>query len=104
MALTADSVQKSAVEWFDRMRAGQIDRTQLSDDFNAQLTRPTVETTSRFLQAHGFVVPPTAAKLLGTRTAKDETIYTVKLSLRAAMRQTFRSPSTPMANSATLAF
>lgn len=79
-ALSADSAQKSAEEWFDRMRTGQIDRTQLSDDFNAQLTDSTVETTSRFLQAHGYVAPPTAAKLVGTRTSGDETLYTVKLS------------------------
>lgn len=78
-ALAAERVQKSAVEWFDRMRTGQIDRTQLSADFNAQLTDATVETTSRFLQAHGYVEPPTAAKLVGTRTAGDETLYTVKL-------------------------
>jgi hypothetical protein len=74
-ALSAERVQKSAVEWFDRMRTGQIDRTQLSADFNAQLTDATVETTSRFLQAHGYV----EAKLVDTRTAGDETLYTVKL-------------------------
>jgi hypothetical protein len=79
-ALTADSVQKSALEWFDRMRTGQIDRTQLTADFNAQLTDETVETTSRFLQAHGYVEPPAEAKLVDTRAAGDETLYTVRLS------------------------
>src|ERR1700722_17697995 len=79
-ALSAERVQKSAVEWFDRMRTGQIDRTQLSADFNAQLTDATVETTSRFLQAHGYVESPTAATLVDTKTAGDETLYTVKLS------------------------
>ena len=79
-ALTADSVQKSALEWFDRMRTGQLDRTQLTADFNAQLTDETVETTSRFLQAHGYVEPPAEAKLVDTRTAGDETLYTVRLS------------------------
>jgi hypothetical protein len=78
--LTADSVQKSAVEWFDRMRTGQIDRTQLTAEYNAQLTNETVETTSRFLQAHGYVGSPTEAKLIDTRTAEDQTLYTVKLS------------------------
>jgi hypothetical protein len=79
-ALTADSVQKSALEWFDRMRTGQLDRTQLTADFNAQLTDETVATTSRFLQAHGYVEPPAQAKLVDTRTAGDETLYTVRLS------------------------
>ena len=78
--LTADSVQKSAVEWFDRMRTGQIDRAQLTADFNAQLTDETVETTSRFLQAHGYVDSPSGAKLVDTKTTDDQTLYTVKLS------------------------
>ncbi len=78
--LTTDSVQNSAVEWFDRMRSGQIDRTQLTADFSAELTDDTVATTSRFLQAHGYIDSPTGAKLVDTRTAEDQTLYIVKLS------------------------
>ncbi len=79
-AITADSVQKTALEWFDRMRTGQIDRTQLTADFSAQLTDQTVETTSRFLQAHGYLDSPAGAKLVDTRTGGDDTLYTVRLS------------------------
>ena len=61
------------------MRTGQIDRAQLTADFNAQLTDETVETTSRFLQAHGYVDSP-SAELVDTKTTDDQTLYTVKLS------------------------
>ena len=52
----------------------------MAADFNAELTDETVETTSRFLQAHGYVNSPTGAELIDTKAADDQTLYTVKLS------------------------
>jgi hypothetical protein len=78
-AQSADTVQKLAIEWFDRMRTGEIDRTQLTADFSAQLTDATIRATSRYLQARDYVASPATAKLVDTNTTGDETFYVVKL-------------------------
>jgi hypothetical protein len=36
------SVENLALEWFERMRTGQIDRSQLAADYSAQLTESVV--------------------------------------------------------------
>ena len=77
--LTENSVESLALEWFDRMRTGQIDRTQLTADYNAQLTDDAVQAMSRYLKEYEYGASPTGAKVLQSRTAGEQTFYVVKL-------------------------
>jgi hypothetical protein len=47
---TENSVETLALEWFAKMRTGQIDRTQLAADYSAQLTDDAVQAMSRYLK------------------------------------------------------
>jgi hypothetical protein len=45
-------VDSRALEWFERMCAGQIDQTQLADDYSLQLTDDAVQGMSRYLKEY----------------------------------------------------
>lgn len=72
-----DSVEALTLDWFSQMQAGQIDRTQLTAQFSAQLTDDALEEMSRHLKLYG--ASPAAAKILQRRTTENQTIYLVKL-------------------------
>jgi hypothetical protein len=76
---TEASVESLALEWFDRMRTGQIDRTQLTAAYSAQLTDDAVQAMSRYLKEHEYGASPKGAKVLQTRTTGEQTFYVVKL-------------------------
>jgi len=76
---TNSSVEAVALKWFDSMQTGQIDRTQLSADYNAQLTDQAVQGMSRYLKDHDYGVSPKRAEVLQTRTVGEQTFYVVKL-------------------------
>jgi hypothetical protein len=61
------------------MRTGQIDRTQLTAQYNAQLTDDIVKKTSAYLTEYKYGASPSAAKILRTRTIGEQTFYNVKL-------------------------
>jgi hypothetical protein len=76
---TEENVEGLALQWFERMRTGQVDRTQLTADYGAQLTDNAVRTTSRYLKEHDYGASPTGANVLQTRTIGEQTFYVVKL-------------------------
>jgi len=76
---TEKSVEALALDWFTQMRTGQIDRTQLAADYNAQLTDDVVQATSRYLKQYEYGASPTGAQVLKTRTTGEQTFYVVKL-------------------------
>ena len=76
-ARSQDSVKALALQWFAQMTAGQIDRTQLTAQYSAQLTDDAVQAMARELKRYG--ASPTGAEILRTRTFSDQTIYLVKL-------------------------
>ncbi len=80
VALTDKSVETIALQWFGRMRTGQIDRTQLTVQYSAQLTDGIVHKMSAYLSEYKYGASPTGAKILRTRTAGDQTFYDVKLT------------------------
>ena len=86
---TENSVETLALEWFAKMRTGQINRTQLAADYSAQLTDDAVQAMSRYLKEYEYGASPTGAQVLKTRTIGEQTFYVVKLSFRAAMRPAF---------------
>ena len=76
---TDKSVETLGLEWFAQMQAGQIDRTQLAAEYNAQLTDDAVQAMSRFLKEHDYGASPFGAQVLKTRTIGEQTFYVVKL-------------------------
>jgi len=77
---TENSVEALALEWFARMRTGQIDRTQLAPDYSAQLTDDVVQAMSRYLKEYAYGAAPTGAQVLKTRTIGEQTFYVVKVA------------------------
>jgi hypothetical protein len=78
-AQTKKSVEALALQWLERMRTGQIDRTQLTASYSAQLTNDAVQEMSRYLNEHKYGASPTSAEILRTRTIGEQTFYLVKL-------------------------
>jgi hypothetical protein len=78
-APTQKAVEVLALQWFDRMRTGQIDRTQLTPDYSAQLTDGIVQAMSKYLKDHDYGAPPLGAQVIKTRTIGEQTFYVVKL-------------------------
>jgi hypothetical protein len=72
-------VEALALQWFAQMQAGQINRTQLTAAYSAQLTDAVVQETSRYLKQYQYGASPTSAQILQSRTIRDQTFYLVKL-------------------------
>lgn len=79
-ALTVKWVETIALQWFKQMRTGQIDRTQLTAEYNAQLTDDVVKKMSAYLNEYKYGASPTGAQVLQTRTSGEQTFYDVKLT------------------------
>lgn len=78
--LTEKKVEAIALRWFDQMRTGQIDRTQLTPECSAQLTDDAVKKMSEYLNEYKYGASPTGAQILRTRTIGEQTFYDVKLT------------------------
>jgi hypothetical protein len=65
---TEKSVEAIALEWFEQMRTGQIDRTQLTTEYSAQLTDDAVKKMSAYLNEYKYGASPTGAQVLRART------------------------------------
>src|SRR6516162_5703603 len=76
---TEKSVETLALDWFARMRTGQIDRTQLAADYSAQLTDDAVQALARHLKEYDYGASPFGAQVLKTHTIGDQTLYVVKI-------------------------
>jgi hypothetical protein len=79
-ALTEKSVEAIALRWFEQMRTGQIDRTQLTAEYSAQLTDDAVKKMSAYLNEYKYGASPTGAQVLQTRTIGEQKFYDVKLT------------------------
>jgi hypothetical protein len=79
-ALTDKGVEAIALRWFEQMRTGQIDRTQLTAEYSTQLTDDAVKKMSAYLNEYRYGASPTGAQVLRTRTIGEQTFYDVKLT------------------------
>jgi hypothetical protein len=79
-ALTDKNVEAMALQWFERMRTGQIDRTQLTAQYSAQLTGDIVKKMSAYLNEYKYGASPIGAKILRTRSTGEQSFYDVKLT------------------------
>jgi hypothetical protein len=73
----ADAVKALALRWYMQMQAGQLDRSQLTAAYSAQLTNDAVREMSRKINLYG--ASPTSAEILQSRTIADQKFYLVKL-------------------------
>ncbi len=75
---SADSVKVFALDWFARLQAGEIDRTQMTRDLSKTLTEDSVEEMARHLKSYG---PANGDEIIQNRRIEDQTFYVVKLFL-----------------------
>jgi hypothetical protein len=76
----SDAVFRSlALQWFERMHAGTIDRTQLSAAYSAQLTDEAVRMMARRMQSSDYGAAPLQAEIVSTGRCAVETFAIVKL-------------------------
>jgi hypothetical protein len=73
------SVKAFALNWFERLQAGQIDRTQMTTALSETLTDDSVKEMSRHLKSYG---PTNGAEIVQVRKIEDQTFYVVKLLLQ----------------------
>ncbi len=76
---TPEGVEALALHWFQRMRTGEIDRSQLAPEYGAHLTDRAVEDMSRYLKAYEFGHLPLEAHVLQTRETGTQRIHVVKI-------------------------
>ena len=72
-----EDVRVLALRWYAQMQAGQLDRTQLTAAYSAQLTEDAVRAMTRNVNLYG--ASPTRAEILQSRTIADQKFYLVKL-------------------------
>jgi hypothetical protein len=78
-ARTPEGVEALSLHWFQRMRTGEIDRSQLAPEYDAHLTDRAVEDMSNYLKAYEFGALPLEAHVLKTRDAGTQKIHVVKI-------------------------
>jgi hypothetical protein len=76
---SADSVKVFALDWFERLQGGQIDRALMTVALSETLTDGSVEEMSRYLKSYG---PATGDEITQNRRIQDQTFYVVKLFLQ----------------------
>ena len=74
---TEDSMRALALQWFAQMQAGEIDRTQYTAAYAAQLTDDAVQAMSHHLNEYG--ASPLRAEIMQKRSVDNQTFYQVKL-------------------------
>jgi hypothetical protein len=76
--VSGDSVKAFALEWFARLQAGEIDRTEMTTALSETLTEESVQEMSRIVASFG---PATKDEIVENRRIEDQTFYVVKLFL-----------------------
>ena len=74
---TEDAMRAFALQWFARMQAGKIDRTQYTAAYGAQLTDDAVQAMSHHLNEYGAA--PIRAEIMQKRSVDNQTFYKMKL-------------------------
>jgi hypothetical protein len=76
---SSDKVKAIALEWFEHLQAGQIDRAQMTTAFSEHLTDEAVREMAHYLKSYG---PPAGEEIIQSRTIQDQTFYVVKFLLQ----------------------
>jgi hypothetical protein len=72
---STEHVKALALQWYEYMQSGHIDRTQLAKAYSDQLTNKAVQEMARYLKTYG---PAHGAQILQSRTIGHQTFYLVK--------------------------
>jgi hypothetical protein len=72
-------VKVFALGLFERLQAGQINRTQMTAALSENLTDDSVKEMARYLKSYG---PATSDEIIQTRKIQNQTFYVVKLFLQ----------------------
>ena len=75
---SADSVKGFALNWFEHLQAGEIDRGQMTIALSETLTNELVKEMSRYVKSYG---PATGDEITENRKIQGQTFYVVKLFL-----------------------
>jgi len=78
-AATDGRVEAFALQRFEQMRTGEIDRTQLDARYNAHLTDEAVQGMSRFLRAYQYGTSPVGAHIVRMHSAEGQSFHLVKI-------------------------
>jgi len=76
---TESDVEAVAPKWFTQMQTGQIDHSQLTADYSAQLTDAAVQGRSRYLRNRKYGLSPTRADVFQSRMSGEQKLYVVEL-------------------------
>jgi hypothetical protein len=68
-----DNLEGLVFNWFAPMRAGQIDRTQLTQEYSAHLSDEAVQQMSRFLAEYHYGASPLGAQILRRHASGNQT-------------------------------
>ncbi|MFG1418416.1 hypothetical protein V5F38_10970 [Xanthobacter sp. V0B-10] len=79
-AATGEPIAKLALEWFGRMKTGDIDRSRLSAEYNAQLTAEAVHALSQYLNSRDYGTAPEKAEVMEQRAGDRQTVYLLRLT------------------------
>ena len=80
LAATAGAFLRAlALQWFERMRTGAIDRAQLAPAYSAQLSDEAVRAMAQRLEAYEYGAAPLGAEIVRTETRAGQTVAVVKL-------------------------
>ena len=74
-----DNLEDLILHWFAQMHAGQVDRTQLAQEYSAHLSNEAVQQMSRFLKEYHFGASPVGAQILRRHTSADQTFCLAKI-------------------------
>ena len=77
VAPTEDGMTAFALQWFVRLQAGEIDRTQYTAAYSAQLSDSAVRAMSH--QLNKYEASPLRAEIMRKRAIGDQTFYQVRL-------------------------
>jgi hypothetical protein len=69
-----------ALRWFEKMRVGEIDRSQLSQEYSLHLTDDAIHEMSKFLKEYEYGASPLGAQVLLKRSSGDQTFYIIKIA------------------------
>ncbi len=72
-------VEALALHWFARMRSGDIERSALAPEYDAQLPDHAVREMSRYLKRYEFGHLPLEAHVLHTRETETQKLHVVKI-------------------------
>jgi hypothetical protein len=74
---TDDEIRAFALQWYEQMQAGKIDRNQYTAAYSAQLTDDAAQAMSHHLNEYG--ASPLHAEIMQKRSIDNQTFYRVKL-------------------------